>query len=151
MIKKEKKVVNLAEEVTPIQTDKSKPTLDQIPSDTKSETKVAPKKVSKKTKVEKEEKKANKKLSATSKEPKDTKKTTKLHNKVEKIETIEQVYFQYAGNELSTGAILEQVKQLWVASGHKLSALQTLNLYIKPEENTAYYVINSIEMGKVDL
>jgi len=146
MIKKEKKVVNLAEEITQIKTDE--PT---ILVDSKTKTKAAPKKAAKKTKTEKEEKSTSKKSAATPLKNKDANKTTKASTKVEKIESIEQVYFQYAGNELSSQAILEQVKQLWEASGNKISAIKTLNLYIKPEDNAAYYVINDTETGKVEL
>ena len=145
MIKKEKKVASLTEEVAQAKTDA--PTTPTIPVDSATQTKAASKKVTRKTKAEKESTSVSKKTAATPKKSKSTKTSTKE----EKIATIEQVYFQYAGNELSSQAILDKVKQLWEASGKELSAIQTLNLYIKPEENAAYYVINDAETGKVDL
>lgn len=131
MSKKEKKAVNPVDEATLIKTKET--IIDTIPKETKT--------VIKKAKTE---------TSANKKPPKALKET-KATKKAPKTETLEQVYFQYAGTELSTQPVLEQVKQIWVASGQELSAIQTLNLYIKPEENVAYYVINDVETGKVDL
>lgn len=135
MSKKEKKAVNPAEEVALIKTEET--IIDTMPKETKTVVKKA-----------KTETSANKK---SPKAPKETKAAKKAPNPVTKPEILEQVYFQYAETELSTQAILEQVKQLWVATGQELSAIQTLNLYIKPEENVAYYVINDVETGKVNL
>ncbi len=149
MIKKEKKVATLTEKAAQLKTDE--PTTPTLPVDSQIETKAAPKKVTKKTKIEKEEKNTTKKAAATPKKSKSNKETTKASATVEKVATIEQVYFQYAGKELSSQAILDQVKKLWESAGNKLSAIQTLNLYIKPEENAAYFVINDTLTGKVDL
>lgn len=135
MSKKEKKAVNPVDEATLIKTKET--IIDTIPKETKTVVKKA-----------KTETSANKKPPKALKE---TKATKKAPNPVAKTEILEQVYFQYAGTELSTQTVLEQVKQIWVASGQELSAIQTLNLYIKPEENVAYYVINDVETGKVDL
>ena len=123
MIKKEKKVASLTEEVAQAKTDA--PTTPTIPVDSATETKAAPKKTAKKTKTEKEPKSTSKKTAATPKKAKSTKETTKTSTKVEKIATIEQVYFQYAGKELSSQAILDKVKQLWEASGRELSPLES--------------------------
>lgn len=135
MSKKEKKAIHPADDVTPIKTEEA--IIHTIPTETKT--------VVKKTKTESI---ANKKAPRT---PKENKTAKKALNTAPKTEIIEQVYFQYASTELSTQIILEQVKQIWVATGQNLSAIQTLNLYIKPEENVAYYVINNAETGKVEL
>lgn len=45
----------------------------------------------------------------------------------------------------------DKVKAQFVAEGHKASAIKTLNIYLKPFENAAYYVINGEFTGRVDL
>ena len=45
----------------------------------------------------------------------------------------------------------EKVKAQFVADGHKASSIKTLNIYVKPFENSAYYVINDDVTGRVDL
>jgi hypothetical protein len=44
------------------------------------------------------------------------------------------------------------VKKVWTGElKKKASELQTINLYLKPEDNAAYYVLNDTFMGKIDL
>ena len=45
----------------------------------------------------------------------------------------------------------EKVKAQIVAEGVKASAIKSLNIYVKPFENAAYYVVNGDVTGKVDL
>ena len=47
--------------------------------------------------------------------------------------------------------MVEQVKAQWTAEGHRVSSIKSLEVYVKPEDNAAYYVINGKENGKVDL
>lgn len=61
------------------------------------------------------------------------------------------VYVQFGGAEIEPKKVLEQVKEAWVAAGHRASSIKTIALYIKPEEATAYYVINDKERGQVAL
>ena len=56
-----------------------------------------------------------------------------------------------AGKEVKTEELVEQVKGLWTAQGHRVSSIKSLEVYVKPEDNAAYYVINGKENGKVDL
>lgn len=35
--------------------------------------------------------------------------------------------------------------------GHRASSIKTLDLYVKPEDGAAYYVINGKETGKIEL
>ena len=44
-----------------------------------------------------------------------------------------------------------KVKAQVVAEGVKASAIKSLNIYVKPFENAAYYVVNGDVTGKVDL
>lgn len=67
-------------------------------------------------------------------------------------ETVSQnVYIQFAGKEIRTEALVEQVTKAWVEEGHRASSLKNLDLYVKPEESAAYYVVNGKETGKIEL
>jgi len=66
-----------------------------------------------------------------------------------KVETVITVQFQ--GNEVSIASVEEKVKAQFVAEGNKASSIKSLNVYVKPEESSAYYVINGDITGRVDL
>lgn len=63
----------------------------------------------------------------------------------------QNVYIQFAGKEVKTRDLVEQVKALWTAEGHRASSIKSLEVYVKPEDAAAYYVINGKENGKIDL
>ena len=71
--------------------------------------------------------------------------------KTEKKEAVQNVYVQFAGKEILTADLVAQVTEKWVALGHRASSIKELNLYVKPEDNAAYYVINGKESGKIEL
>ena len=58
---------------------------------------------------------------------------------------------QYQNNEVDTDKVEEKVKAQFVSEGHKASSIKTINIYVKPEEYSAYYVINEKFSGRVDL
>ena len=58
------------------------------------------------------------------------------------------VYVQYQGSEIEVGTLLEAVKADF-HSEKKRTRITDLKLYVKPEEQTAYYVINEKFEGKV--
>ena len=92
----------------------------------------------------KEEKKAPAKKAAkatTKKAP-----AKKVEAKKETVITV-----QYQGNEVAVASVEEKVKAAFVAEGHKVSSIKTLSIYVKPEEFSAYYVINEKYTGRVDL
>ena len=43
------------------------------------------------------------------------------------------------------------MKKNWKEAGHKLTEIVDLDIYVKPEEATAYYVVNKEIEGKVEL
>ena len=54
-----------------------------------------------------------------------------------------EVYVQFWGKEVYAKDIVESVKKIWTDEmGKKESELKELKVYIKPEDNGAYYVIN---------
>lgn len=60
-------------------------------------------------------------------------------------------YVQYAGNEIEEKNIIANVKKAWTGSGKKVGDIESVTLYVKPEENSVYYVINGSETGAVSL
>jgi len=69
--------------------------------------------------------------------------------KEEKKGAVEEIYLQYAGQEVLLEAVLERAKAAHVEEGHRASGIKTIQIYIKPEENAAYYVINRKPEGKM--
>ena len=66
-----------------------------------------------------------------------------------KKETV--ITVQYQGHEETVASIEEKVKAAFVAEGNKASSIKTMNVYVKPEEFAAYYVINDTHTGRVFL
>lgn len=64
----------------------------------------------------------------------------------------ETVYLQYMGKETDKDDIVKRVKDVWTKEmKNKIGDIHTLTLYIKPEENMVYYVINGEVTGNLEL
>lgn len=70
---------------------------------------------------------------------------------VAKKEVSASVTVQFGGREVSMDTVVENVKKAFEAEGNKVSAIKELQVYVKPEEYAAYYVINQKFTGKVNL
>lgn len=97
-----------------------------------------------------------KKAASVKKETTTVKKTVAAVKKTaEKAEVNESVFVQFAGAEYSLDDVKANVKQAWMAeTGKKESDIKDIQIYVKPEEHAAYYVVNGefVEGGrKVDL
>lgn len=62
-----------------------------------------------------------------------------------------EVFVQYQGNEAVIADVVEKAKGEFAAAGHRVSSIKSLQVYLKPEEFAAYYVINQKFAGRVDL
>lgn len=103
---------------------------------TKEATKEAPKKEA--PKKEAATKKAATKKEAPAKKEAATKKTT-----TKKTEIKTNVLLQFAYKEVSFDDIVANVKEAWTSQFMgKLSDIKTLDIYVKPEEHKAYFVVN---------
>lgn len=60
-------------------------------------------------------------------------------------------YVEFQGKQVETKDVLAAAKKVWTEAGNKVKDLETVDLYIKPEENAAYYVFNDKESGKIEL
>ncbi len=67
-----------------------------------------------------------------------------------KAEPAEEMLLQFGENEVSLTDISAKVKQSYQESDSK-EELKDMKVYIKPEDNKAYYVINGEIEGSVDL
>ena len=64
----------------------------------------------------------------------------------------ETIYLQYLGKEIDKEDLMKQVKEIWTKEQKRnVSDMKSVSLYLKPEENAAYYVINEEVSGKIDL
>ncbi len=62
------------------------------------------------------------------------------------------VYVQYMGKEIVCKDVLAAIKNIWTKDmGNKESDLKDIKVYIKPEDNGAYYVLNGDITGFISL
>lgn len=82
----------------------------------------------------------------------DKKAETKADKPAKTAEAQEQrvVYIQYHGVEVTTKELVYRAKDTFDREHHQ-ALINELELYIKPEEGVAYYVINGEFTGKVEL
>ena len=62
-----------------------------------------------------------------------------------------EVVLQYRGYEVDVEAVTDRVKRHYYSKGYRKGSIKNLQIYMKPEEFTAYYVINDGVVGKVNL
>ncbi|MEE1303537.1 MAG: DUF6465 family protein [Agathobacter sp.] len=106
-----------------------------------------------KTETKATAKPAAKKETKTAAKPaakKETKAATKTTAKKE-AEVKTTTVVQYQNQEVDMTKVEERVKAQFVSEGHKASDIKAVNIYVKPEEYSAYYVINDKFSGRVDL
>jgi len=97
-------------------------------------------KTAEKTKAVKKETKTAAKAKTAPKAEKTTKTTAK------KAAPAVKVFVEYQGKQMDLDAILETVK---AAAGVK--TVKSLEVYVKPEDGAAYYVVNGKDSGKADI
>ena len=76
---------------------------------------------------------------------------SKTAKKAVKEELKPEVFIQYQGREAMVADAIDKAKAEFVADGHRVSTIKSLQVYLKPEEDAAYYVINHKFAGRVDL
>lgn len=59
----------------------------------------------------------------------------------------QKIVLQVKGNELDMESITARVKEAYAAEGHSTSSIKDIAIYIKPEENMVYYVIDNYASG----
>ena len=84
-------------------------------------------------------------------EKKATKKPAAKKVAEKKEEMKPEVYIQFNGQEAVLTDVIEKAKKQFVDEGHRAGTIKSLQVYLKPEEYAAYYVINQKHAGRVDL
>ena len=109
-----------------------------------------PKKTTRKT----ASKKASTKKTAAAKKT-TTKTTTKTATKkapAKKTAVKETLHLQFAGKSYTTEDLVKIAKDVWKYDlNQKVGDFKSVELYVKPEENAVYYVINGDVTGKFDI
>lgn len=83
---------------------------------------------------------------------KETAKDSAKRTTTRKTAVKETVYLQYLGKEINKDDLVKQVKDIWTKElKNKAGDLKSVTLYLKPEENMAYYVINDDVTGSIAL
>lgn len=119
----------------------------------KVEKETAPKKAVKAEKGEKKEaaaeaKKRGPKPKTEEQKAEDAKKRAELKKAAANM--VPEMFLQYQGGEVKLDALVEKAKEDF-KSAHKRTPIVSLKMYLKPEDNAAYYVVNETSAGKVDL
>ena len=103
-----------------------------------------PKKRTRTRAAKKEEEKAATKTTAK----KETKAAEPKTKSTAKATAAEKVVLQIGGREdLVMNNLIDRVKAAYVAEGHKADTIKNIEVYIKVDENMAYYVIDGYASG----
>ena len=63
----------------------------------------------------------------------------------------QQMFLQFNEQEIELSTVEANVKKEWKDAGKKLTDIASLDIYVKPQEGKAYYVINKDVEGAIDL
>lgn len=81
-------------------------------------------------------------------------KPKKIAKEKEKSSMVPEVFVQFEDNgvqEANMAELVAKIKAEYVADGHRESSIKALQVYVKPQEWAAYYVINNKITGRMDL
>ena len=103
--------------------------------------------------AKKVEEAAAKKVEEVAADTKKAVKTTAAKKTTTKKTTLkETVYLQYLGKEIDKDDLMKKVKEVWTKElKNKVGDMKSVTLYLKPEENKAYFVINGDVTGSVEM
>lgn len=61
------------------------------------------------------------------------------------------VILEFHSYSVEMSKVQEAVKADYIAAGNKATGFKNVKIYVKPEDNAAYYVVNDQFSGRVDL
>ena len=82
--------------------------------------------------------------------PEAKKTVEKVKKAAAKKEIKTSLYVEYYGKQVQEKDMIAAVKKAWTKGGKKVGDIKTMALYVKPEENSVYYVINGDSAGRID-
>ncbi len=62
-----------------------------------------------------------------------------------------RIAVQYLGKEISEQEMIAKAKKAWTAKRNKVGDIKTIDLYVKPEDNAVYFVINGEFTGSAQI
>lgn len=69
-----------------------------------------------------------------------------------KAELKTEMFLQFDGKEYTEKELIKKVKEDWTkVLKNKVGDMKSVRIYLKPQENAAYYVVNDEVSGKVEL
>ena len=102
-----------------------------------------------------EEKPAEKTETAPKKEAasKETtaKKETAKKAATKKKEITTTVRIQYLGKDVAVKDKIKEIRAIWQKAGNRVRDIKDIELYVKPEDNKIYFVVNGDFDGSVDM
>lgn len=108
----------------------------------------APKAAEKTTAPKKEETVSVKPAETKEEAKKPVAKKAVVKKPVKKVETVQEVYIEYADDQILTEELIDRIKETYKNEGHRIGAIKSLRVYISLEDRKAYYVINDKAEGK---
>lgn len=64
--------------------------------------------------------------------------------------SVAEFYVEYGNAQVSVEKVIEDVKKTYAAEGNT-DEIKSVKVYLKPEEQVAYYVVNDTVNGKIDV
>jgi hypothetical protein len=58
---------------------------------------------------------------------------------------------EFSGKKTDDKALLKAAKEAWAEKGKLVKDLQSVDLYLKPEESKCYYVFNGEDHGFIEI
>lgn len=81
-----------------------------------------------------------------------SRKTAKKKSSTKKTAEIKTTLcVQYLGKEVFERDLIALVKKAWTAKKNKVGDIKTIELYVKPEDNAVYYVVNGDFSGSIEI
>ncbi|MBE5808504.1 MAG: hypothetical protein E7317_09230 [Clostridiales bacterium] len=63
----------------------------------------------------------------------------------------QQLIMQFGGRDFDLTNLEAEARKAWKDAGKKVGDLESIDIYVKPEEAAAYYVVNKEVEGKIEL
>ena len=60
-------------------------------------------------------------------------------------------FVEYGGNRVDYNSLVTKIKDNWKSDGNLVKDLECVEIYLKPEENMCYYVINEQQKGSFEM
>lgn len=60
-------------------------------------------------------------------------------------------FIEFNGKKTDDKALFKTAKEVWTKSGKLIKDLNSVELYLKPEENKCFYVLNDADKGSFDV